>query len=142
MCGVGSKLPGAPLAAVPHRQALCPYTKKTNYNLTGEKNIMAKKESLLKLIEIIESHKANRTDMMFRNFFSSACHLSLQGKDEASRKVLRSLFDWLGYENRKTYFNNIIHTLPQYAEDYAWEISANCEFNELVQKITRSKEPA
>ena len=103
---------------------------------------LAKKESLSKLIDIIESHKANRTDMMFRNYFSLACSLSMQGKDRAAKKVLRSLFDWLGYENRKTYFNNIIYTLSEHAEDYAWEISANCEFNELVESIAKNKEPA
>ena len=93
---------------------------------------MAKKQSLIQLIHIMEGHKANGTDMVFKNYFSMACHLSLQGDTVAAKKALRSLLDWLGNTRRQTYFNNLLASFEEYAEDYAWEIMANCEFNELI----------
>ena len=89
------------------------------------------KQSLEKLVKIFEKETRYETDMFFRNAFATACYLSLQGEDVAAQKILNSLFDWLGLDRRKTYFQNIKSTLNEHAKAYALEISANSEVNDL-----------
>ena len=96
-----------------------------------------KKQSLETLSKIFEEEKRYKTDMFFRNSFANACHLSLIGEDDAAQKTLKSLFDWLGWDRSKTYFLAIKNSLKDYALDYAHEISANLEINEIFYKKER-----
>lgn len=99
---------------------------------------MAKrKQSLEKLREIIESHISHQTDMPFRNMFATACYLSAIGEDQAAKKQVKSLFDWLGWHNRKGYFDAILESLPEFAEEYAVEISANLEINKIFNNLNK-----
>ena len=93
------------------------------------------KQSLLKLSTIIEQHSENQTDMPFRNMFATACYLSVIGEEQAARKQMKSLFDWLGWDNRRTYFSAILDSLSEFALSYASEISANQEINKIFYKI-------
>lgn len=95
-----------------------------------------KKQSLEKLISILEQEQRYKTDMFFRNAFATACILSIQGDEQAAQKTLSSLFDWLGWDGRKKYFVDIKHSLGEYAFEYAKEISANAEINKLLYKNT------
>jgi hypothetical protein len=95
------------------------------------------KQSLEKLVKIFEEEKRYKTDMFFRNAFATACYLSLQGEDVAAQKILTSLFDWLGWDRRKTYFLNIKSTLNEHANAYASEISANSEVNKLFFNMVK-----
>ena len=93
------------------------------------------KQSLQKLSAIIEQHSANKTDMPFRNMFATACYLSVIGEHQAARKQVKSLFDWLGWDNRKTYFSAILESLSEFAPKYASEIAANQEINKIFFKV-------
>ena len=90
-----------------------------------------RKQCLEKLRTILADHRENGTDVVFRNIFAIACYLSMHEHERAARKQLISLFDWLGWNNRKTYFNAILDSLSDFAEEYASEIEANAEINEL-----------
>ncbi|MCC5878610.1 MAG: hypothetical protein JJU03_01760 [Idiomarina sp.] len=92
------------------------------------------KQSLVKLSAIIEQHSANQTDMPFRNMFATACYLSVIGEDRAARKQVKSLFDWLGWDERRTYFSAILESLSEFAPKYASEIAANQEINKIFYK--------
>ncbi|HEX7046621.1 MAG TPA: hypothetical protein VF275_03485 [Gammaproteobacteria bacterium] len=92
----------------------------------------SRKQSLEKLSAIFEERKSNETDMAFRNMFACACYLSMLGQNEAGRKQLISLFDWLGWGKRKTYFRAILDSFTEYAPEYASEISANHEINKVI----------
>lgn len=92
------------------------------------------KQSLVKLSAIFEEHRSNQTDMAFRNMFATACYLSVIGENVAARKQLKSLFDWLGWENRRTYFSAILESLSEFAPKYASEIAANQEINRIFNK--------
>jgi len=94
----------------------------------------SRRQSLVKLREIIEQHSQNQTDMSFRNMFATACYLSVIGEDLAARKQLKSLFDWLGWDNRRTYFSAILESLSEFAPEYASEIAANEEINKLLYR--------
>ena len=93
-----------------------------------------KKQSLEKLEKIFEEEQRYKTDMFFRNAFATACFLSIEGKESAAQKTLKSLFDWLGWDKRRTYFHNIKASLSTYAREYAIEISANLEINDLFKE--------
>lgn len=93
------------------------------------------KQSLEKLSAIIEQHSSNQTDMPFRNMFATACYLSVIGEDHAARKQLKSLFDWLGWDDRRTYFSAILESLSEFAPTYASEIAANQEINKIFHKV-------
>ena len=95
------------------------------------------KQSLLKLSAIIEQHSANQTDMPFRNMFATACYLSVIGEEQAARKQMKSLFDWLGWDNRRTYFSAILDSLSEFAPKYASEIAANQEINKIFYKVEK-----
>ena len=94
---------------------------------------MADKQDLGKLKEFIAQNSNNRTDMVLKNTFATACYLSLNGEKRAAEKVVVSLFDWLGWSNRKTYFEKILTSFHECAAEYAWEISANIEINHLFK---------
>lgn len=72
--------------------------------------------------------------MPFRNMFANACYLSVLGEDRAARKQLKSLFDWLGWDNRRIYFSAILESLSEFAPTYAAEIAANQEINKIFYK--------
>lgn len=92
-----------------------------------------KKQSLEKLRSMFAEHEAHETDVVFRNIFAIACYLSVHGQEGAARKQLKSLFDWLGWDKRRTYFNAILDSLVSYAPEYASDIEANFEINELFR---------
>lgn len=95
----------------------------------------SKRQSLDKLCQLIEERGANRTDMIFRNAFGTACYLYIQGQERAALKLLSSLFGWLGLDGNKTYFSKIRDSLPEYAAEYASDIQANLEINKLFYAI-------
>lgn len=98
--------------------------------------MVANKQSLQKLCSIIEQHSENKTDMPLRNMFATACYLSMIGEHQAAQKQVKSLFDWLGWDNRKTYFSAILESLSEFAPRYASEIAANQEINKIFEKVT------
>lgn len=90
-----------------------------------------KKQSLEKLNRIMCSNAPNTDSMLFRNTFALACSLSIEGKREASNKLLISLFDHLGWDQRKNYFIAIRESIHEFAFEYMTEINANAELNRL-----------
>lgn len=92
---------------------------------------MSKKQSLDKLINFIEDVSTKDTHMFFRNSFALCCYLMKCGERKAAKKQLSYLFEFLGKDRRKTYFLEIMNSLDEYAEEYAREVSANQEINEL-----------
>ena len=70
--------------------------------------------------------------MFYRNAFALACHLYIEGKTTAAQKLLISLFDQLGWEDNKTYFNDLQGSMLDHAYCYAKEIDANAEINRFL----------
>ncbi len=93
---------------------------------------MAQKESLEKLSKIIDEVSTKDTHIFYRNTFVIACYLTIEGNTRAAKKHLKYFFDVLGRDNRNTYFLKISDTLEEYAAEYASEIAANLEINELL----------
>ena len=92
---------------------------------------MAKKQSLEKLSTIINAHASDNRGMAFRNLFATACYLFVEGKKQAATKLLYSLFDQLGWGRREGYFQAISKSMDKFAAEYAAEIDANSELNQL-----------
>ena len=97
----------------------------------------SRKQSLEKLRVIFKEHESNKTDMVFRNMFATACYLSIVGEKHAGLKQLRSLFDWLGWNKRTTYFSAILESFSEFAPQYASEIFANHEVNEIFKNLIK-----
>lgn len=87
----------------------------------------SKRQSLERLDTILCSHAPGNNDMFYRNAFAAACCLSIGGKPEAANKLLVSLFDYLGWDQRKSYFIAIRESLHDFAFEYRIEINANAE---------------
>lgn len=98
------------------------------------KNKTSKKQSLEKLEKIIEEFADTKTQMFYRNSFALSCFLVSQGQVKAGKKQLKYLFDVLGWSQRKTYFLDITDSIEKFAIEYASEINANCEINELFNR--------
>ena len=94
-----------------------------------------RKQSLEKLSIIFADYKSHETDMVFRNLFATACYLSAIGEHKAGLKQVRSLFDWLGWDKKTTYFNAILDSFQEFASDYASQISANMEVGKIFDKV-------
>ena len=92
---------------------------------------MKTKQSLEQLSEIIHNIAPDNQGMLYRNSFATACYLSINGKQEAYNKLLWSLFDQLGWNKQKTYFLDIKESMSEFAGQYANEIDANQEVNQL-----------
>ena len=86
------------------------------------------RQSLEKLSEIMNQASENQ-GMFYRNSFATACYFSSIGKAGASNKLLVSLFDQLGWDKRKAYYNGIKDSMHEFAREYAREINANQEVN-------------
>lgn len=95
---------------------------------------MSKKQSLIKLSQIIDEASTVDTHMFYRNSFALSCYLVTQGEVKAGKKNLSYLFNALGRDNRNTYFSNIAGSIEEYAVEYASEIAANLELNKLFEK--------
>ena len=95
---------------------------------------MANKQSLGKLKSLIDDFTNVKGGMLYRNSFALACLLAQQGESRASHKIINCLFDVLGWENRKTYFLDLIESIDKYAGEYAKEIEANEEINSLFER--------
>lgn len=95
---------------------------------------MSKKQSLEKLREIIDEFSTVQTHMFYRNSFALCCYLITKGEIKAAKKQLNYLFDTLGWDNRKTYFSAILSSVEEFAVEYAGDIRANLEINNLFDK--------
>lgn len=96
-----------------------------------------KTKSLETLLQIIEKEVPTaRRQMIYKDLFAVACHLHAQGHKELGRKLCSELFHDLGYDGRKTYFNEVLNSLEGNESTYALDIGAHNEVNEL----TRGKE--
>ncbi len=71
--------------------------------------------------------------MLYRNSFAFACYLVVKGEVLAAKKILRCLYDLLGWDNNKTYFSNLIDSIEEFAEEYSIEIVANMEILDLFE---------
>ena len=94
---------------------------------------MNKKQSLVQLESLIDNFSNVDGGMLYRNTFAIACYLSLQGESQAARKTLHCLFDVLGWDRKKTYFLALMESLDEFSEEYAVEIHANLEINQLFK---------
>lgn len=97
---------------------------------------MGKRQSLEKLIDIIEEKAGNNTVMFYRNSFAMSCYLINQGQTKAGKKQLSYLFDVLGRNKRSTYFSAIANSIEEFPDEYASEIRANLEINKLFYKLS------
>lgn len=94
---------------------------------------MSKKQSLDKLKKAIDDFSNVPGGMLYKNSFALACHLVMQGEVVAGKKILKCLFDVLGWETRKTYFHDIIDSIERFSKEYSSEIKANSEINKLFK---------
>lgn len=94
---------------------------------------MSKKQSLERLRKAIDAFTNVEGGMLYRNSFALACYLVTKGEIKAAKKLLKCLFDVLGWEKHKTYFFSITDSMEGFAEEYAVEIEANSEINELFE---------
>lgn len=89
-----------------------------------------------KLSDIIsEQSKTPTEEMLQRDMFAVACYLHQAGKTRAARKLLSTLFDHLGRNRRQTYMGDLIAQLEGNETQFALDISAHCEINELFRQI-------
>jgi len=93
---------------------------------------MNKKQSLNKLICIMGNNPPGIQGMFHRNVFATACYFATINEMNTANKLLTGLFEQLGWERRKHYFNAIKESMPEYAKDYAREINPNMEIRKLV----------
>lgn len=91
---------------------------------------MSSKQSLAKLLCLMQA-RAPGNSMFYRNAFAVTCHLFVEGKQKAARKFLSSLFDQLGWDGNKTYFNDLQSSMIDHAATYAKEINENAEISVL-----------
>lgn len=95
---------------------------------------MSSKPSITQLKSLIKTCFPSH-EMFYRNAFALACHLYIEGKTAAARKFLNGLFDQLGWEGNKTYFNDLHDSMLDHASTYANEIEANAEINRLLGRV-------
>ena len=84
---------------------------------------------------LIEEKFDLNNSIVLKNDFCLACYFSLIDEKEASQKILKNVFDLIGWERNKTYFIAIQKSLDEYARSYAKEIHANSEIVKLVEKV-------
>lgn len=88
---------------------------------------------------IFAEHGHTRTEQMrLSDSFANACFLHVLGHEAAGRKLLNQLFDHLGRFRRKTFFNQLINSLPGNEERYARGVSAHSEIKELFNAVQKS----
>lgn len=93
-----------------------------------------KRQCLAKLESHIDQHAQTKGGMFYRNGFALACLMAMDGEVLAAKKAVRSLFDQIGWDKRKTYFEAILDSLEEFAIDYFHEIGANAEINDLKRR--------
>ncbi len=85
-----------------------------------------------KLDEIIDKEGKTLTErILFRDVFAIACYLHKIGEKRAGSKVIKTLFDHLGRNTRKTYFDQLLDNLEGNQKRFAMDVCAHLEVNEL-----------
>lgn len=92
---------------------------------------MSKRQSLEKILNIIDEHSESDVHMFYKNSFAICCYLISLGEVKAGKKQLSYLFDVLGRNKNKTYFASIYDSIEDFSAEYASEIRANLEINKL-----------
>lgn len=70
------------------------------------------------------------------NSFATACFLHALGHEKAGRKLINELFDQLGRDRRKTYFNQLLNSLHGNEKTYGLAVTTHSEIHELVKTLT------
>ena len=85
-----------------------------------------------KLDGIIDKEGETATErVLYRDVFAVACYLHKIGEKQAGAKVIHTLFDHLGRNMRKTYFDQLTENLEGNQERFAMDVCAHLEVNEL-----------
>lgn len=96
-----------------------------------------------KLDSIIDDESDSSAErILYRDVFAVACYLHSTGNQEASKKLLQTLFDHLGRNMRQTYLSKLASSLGGNEREYAIGISAHLEINKLFDQTARSDEQA
>lgn len=95
---------------------------------------MSRKQCLIKLQIFMDEKSTKENKMFLRNSFAICCYLIKNGEAVAAKKQLSNLFKFLGENNRQTYFSEIKDSISDYADEYASEIFANAEINNLFKE--------
>lgn len=98
---------------------------------------MTNKQDISKLRKIIEENFNVDISMVLKNDFCLACYFSLVDEKEASLKMLKNVFDVVGWDKRKTYFFDIQNSIDEHAVVYAEKIFANTEIINLIEKLVK-----
>ena len=94
-----------------------------------------KKVDANKLREIIESEiESAYQQMLYKDAFAAGCFLHKAGNHAAAGKLCNGVLKSLGYEKRKTYFNQLLDNMTGNEELYARDVWAHSEINELFNK--------
>jgi hypothetical protein len=87
-----------------------------------------------KLDEIIDKEGETPTErILYRDVFAVACYLHKIGEKQAGARVIKTLFDHLGRNLRKTYFDQLMENLEGNQERFAMDVCAHLEVNKLFQ---------
>lgn len=97
------------------------------------------KQDVTKLAQIIDTEvQGDHARMLYKDHFALGCYLHMQGHEASGRKVCMEVLRTLGFDRRKTYFNELMANLPGNEQAYADGIHAHQEINVL---FTRHRNP-
>jgi exoribonuclease R len=95
------------------------------------------KQSIDKLRDIIHAEAgSDKQQMLYKDAFALGCYLSLQGHKVAGRKMCSEVLAVLGHEKRRTYFRALLDSLEGNEVDYALDIWAHAEINDLIRSCS------
>ena len=87
-----------------------------------------------KLRLIIEAELSSvEKQLLHKDAFAAGCFLHKSGNKAAGRKLCYGVLDSLGFEQRRTYFSQILETLDGNEDSFASEICAHNEINQLFR---------
>ena len=93
-----------------------------------------KPESIEKLRQIIEQEVPTiGRQFIYKDHFAVGCYLNAQGHKKVGKKLISEVLADLGYDGRKTYFNNVLNSLDGNEAAYALDIRAHSEVNSLCE---------
>ncbi|MEX5748799.1 MULTISPECIES: hypothetical protein [Massilia] len=75
--------------------------------------------------------------MLYADLFAMGCLMHLQGQHRAGLKLIDQVRRALPTTGTKTYFSDLLHTLPGNEVRFAGEVQAHLEVNELFELAQR-----
>lgn len=89
-------------------------------------------QELTKLWDIFHSIEDANLSVFASNAFVAGCFMHARGEEEAAVKLLTTIFNVIGWNNRSTLFNKVFKFLPSNEAKLAKIMPSNIELNKVT----------